>query len=1707
MMRFRRIAMFYLALLPASVFAEAQDLAMGSSVERHLPGDEQFMQWTRDAERLATQQGDEMAMRDVVVPTPETIKLQNVVPPIHFDSGVAEVPDSTIANLRAALESVRDKQNVRLHLVGHADNQPLSARLARRYGDNEGLSRERAGQVAELFQKTLELPPEAMSFEWAGDSKPIAGNETAAGRAQNRRVEVEVWYDEMKDATVTEEVLVKNDIRQVKVCRVETVCKMRYLDGHQHRARVRNLVAPLHYDEASVDVTPEFVGQVQRTLEHLADKQHVMVKFIGYTDNTALASREERIYGDQETLSKARARRVALAIQEQLQLPTESVDSEGHGTDRALASNDTQQGRAMNRRVEVEFWYDDSLQELPDEPQMCPGDPGAELVTRVYDSPRGELKPVMLEQGSPVFPPGYLDKLKLALSDVADKTNARVRFVGYTKNEGLDRRTALVYGDDIGLSAARARRTMEAVAQELQLTGKQTEFEGRGYLYSDDVVNAGFVQGDTSYVAVQVVYDEPAILDKYEGVDITPLTRDLKEAEPLATNLMRITVDGKPIDDKLRSSEDVQRCTDVAMQDAGIQFTYDSLADGKRLNVAANTETVQLYTINPAVVVAGPVRFRMYSNYGHYIDHAEVRIFDANAATPSEPLTVIPVGEDSYAEWRPDTQAFAGPVKELEYALRAYDAEGHFDETVARPLWIHADASAAELYANAQPKPGTVAAAQGESVPAALSPVALSSFGENALATQNIPVTGGTVRVQGGGLLPNQQVWVAGSPVPADPSGRFVGETLMPAGVHTAEVAVLDDEGAGNLYLRDLKIEQNDWLYAGMADVTWSQNDASKNAKLYVGEDAPYDFGSSLDGRIAMFATGKFGEGWGLTTSIDTREDELSNLFTNFLSKQPDELFRRIDPDYHYPTFGDDGTVQQLTATEGKMYVKVNKGDSYGMWGNFDVGYMQNELVQVDRGLYGGDAHYQSNDQTSFGEKKLSADLFGAEPGTIPSRQDFRGTGGSLYFLRHQDILTGSERVRIEVRDKVTGIVTGVVNLSPADYEIDYLQGTVVLSEPLASTVDDRLLVRAGATGGDEAYLVVRYEYTPGFEDISAVSVGGQVHYWLNDYVQVGVTGNDNSQIQDESSLKGADTTLRLTSSTWIKVQSGVTEGLLTQSLTSNDGGFFFQDDADPSFVNADANAYRTDVSIGLQDISDKLKGTATLYGQTIDAGYAAPGLETLTDTNAYGGTFNIPLTEALSVRGKSDAIDQKDRIHAEADEVNLKYQLDRHWSISTGARYDSREDDSPIVLPTQQTGDRTDGVVQIGYDPRNAPWSAYSFAQDTLDKSGTREDNNRYGLGGSYLMTDHLKLDGEVSDGDLGGIGGKIGTTYLQSDRTSMYMNYVVEDERIDNQFTSTGGRQGSLVTGMKTRFTDTSSLFAEERYRNGNSLTGLTHAAGVRLAPAQGFNFSATTDIGTLRDLQTDAKTDRVAGSVRVGYAFETLQLSTGVEYRDDKSQQIDLTDTTLKTWLYRNTFRWQMTPSSRLLGKLDLSTSDSSLGDFFAGEYTEGTLGYAYRPVENDRLNMLVKYTYFYNEPTVGQRTSANAVADYIQKSHIGAIDVNYAVTSKWSVGGKYAYRFGEMSLSRDDPQYFDNSAALYVLRTDYRFREKWELMVEGRLLDMTDISEHSAGTLLTVSRYVGEHFKVGVGYNFTDFSDDLTHLDYDAKGFFLNLTGAL
>ena len=534
---FRRISLLLLSCgftaLPAVHAEDVVDSRLGEPVERHLDDYQPFGTWTHDPSVLESEAGDRLETQQVVGEEIETVKLTGVVPPIRFESGVADIPGGYVERLGKILDGMRDRRNVRVHFVGHADSQPLSEGLAQVYGDNAGLSRERAGEVAEFFQLALGLPPDAISFEWAGDTRPIATNATADGRALNRRVEVEVWYDQPKESLREEEVLVTEDFKQVKVCRVETVCKLRYLEGHARRARVRNLVAPLRYEDDTTGPTEEFTRQVRQAVHNLRDKQNVRIRFIGYTDDVPLTGRAASIYGNHLALSKARAHRVALAMQETLELPSSAFESDGRGASLPVASNDTAQGRSLNRRVEVEFWYDDPLQQLSDEPQLCPAEEGDELVTKVYDPPWGRIEPLQLTNGRAVIPAGYTESLRRAMTDLTGRRSVRLRFIGYTANERLDRRTAMVYGDDVGLSAARAKRAMETVSGQMSLAASQAEHEGRGFVHSDDVVNAGFIRGEDSYVRVQVVYDELAPLDDYEGVDITRLTRELKPEEPL----------------------------------------------------------------------------------------------------------------------------------------------------------------------------------------------------------------------------------------------------------------------------------------------------------------------------------------------------------------------------------------------------------------------------------------------------------------------------------------------------------------------------------------------------------------------------------------------------------------------------------------------------------------------------------------------------------------------------------------------------------------------------------------------------------------------------------------------------------------------------------------------------------------------------------------------------------------------------------------------------------------------------------------------------------------------------------------------------------------------------------------------------------------------------------------------------------------------
>jgi hypothetical protein len=245
-----------------------------------------------------------------------------------------------------------------------------------------------------------------------------------------------------------------------------------------------------------------------------------------------------------------------------------------------------------------------------------------------------------------------------------------------------------------------------------------------------------------------------------------------------------------------------------------------------------------------------------------------------------------------------------------------------------------------------------------------------------------------------------------------------------------------------------------------------------------------------------------------------------------------------------------------------------------------------------------------------------------------------------------------------------------------------------------------------------------------------------------------------------------------------------------------------------------------------------------------------------------------------------------------------------------------------------------------------------------------------------------------------------------------------------------------------------------------------------------------------------------DRQAIGFSVGYRKDATRYAGALEYRHEDSSASG----TRETWLMKNTLGYQIDPDWRFLGRLNFSTSTSSGGAFQDGEYVELVTGYAWRPVKNDRWNTLFKYTYFYNLPSPGQLTNGVS-ADFAQKSHVLDVDTIYDLRPWVSVGGKLGVRRGELQDSKGAGNWYASTAWLGILRADWHWVHEWDLLTEVRMLDVTAASDRQSGALLAVYRHLDKHFKLGAGYNFTNFSDDLTDVSYRSHGWFVNLIGKM
>jgi len=107
-----------------------------------------------------------------------------------FPSGGWEISDAGKAVIAKMATMLAPTQQDKLVVNGYTDSAPIGPALQKQgITSNQMLSEKRADAVMQ-YLISQGVKPELVSAQGFGEADPIAPNETAQGRAQNRRVEI-----------------------------------------------------------------------------------------------------------------------------------------------------------------------------------------------------------------------------------------------------------------------------------------------------------------------------------------------------------------------------------------------------------------------------------------------------------------------------------------------------------------------------------------------------------------------------------------------------------------------------------------------------------------------------------------------------------------------------------------------------------------------------------------------------------------------------------------------------------------------------------------------------------------------------------------------------------------------------------------------------------------------------------------------------------------------------------------------------------------------------------------------------------------------------------------------------------------------------------------------------------------------------------------------------------------------------------------------------------------------------------------------------------------------------------------------------------------------------------------------------------------------------------------------------------------------------
>lgn len=921
---------------------------------------------------------------------------------------------------------------------------------------------------------------------------------------------------------------------------------------------------------------------------------------------------------------------------------------------------------------------------------------------------------------------------------------------------------------------------------------------------------------------------------------------------------------------------------------------------------------------------------------------------------------------------------------------------------------------------------------------------------------------------------PDNQVSVNDSKTTVDQDGRFTHALTLPQGHSDIRVVVVNPAGRRGMITRHIEVTDTRLFLLALADGQIGQLRTRGNLTA-AGQAAERDTYS--DGRVAYYLKGVIAGKYLITSAYDSDKQQPDGLFKDLGETGRKRLLTNLDPDKYYPVYGDASTVIQDASSDGKFYLALDSDELHLLVGNYALDLDDTELARYARSLYGVRAAYQSLARSRYGQPDTKVIAFGAETAQRAVTDELRATGGSLYYLSHRDVIEGSEHVSLVVRDATTGLTLArLPQARNQDYSVQYQEGRLLFTRPLTSVATSNAVISQAALAGNPVLLQIDYEVAT--DALDQTVSGGRARQQLGDHIAVGV-----SQVQDESSgrsyeLQGLDAELRLGRDSRIVVEHAESRGTGASTYVSDDGGLSFSEIPSSEFDAGAAWKLAAELDVG-EAFGRPDRVRVGGYVKRVEPGFRANGNSADPGSRKAGAHVELRLGDNDRAQWRNE----HEQLDAAAPGAAAETRTDTlAWTHQHGDAELTGE------LRSRETLDR-DGatLLESSLAAARLRWLATQRLtlrfehQQTLD--GAPQDQT--GVGADYRLSRTVSLTSSGSWGDLGDAA-LLGLSW-QRDGQRVYLNQRLSDDA--------GGDHQSTVLGGESAIGPRSKVYTEYQWDRADR-----EDRDIALVGAQrewqltsGLKLLASGEVSEID--ASSGRTRRNAVALGLNYADNGRWRYT---MRNELRTERGATDR--MQFLTSHHVEFKLDADFSLLGKYRISrTRDLDL-DSTEAELEERSIGLAYRPVAHDRFNALARYTQLFDQRplAVGEASAGRIGKDIV------STEWSYEINRHLEWVDKLAYKRRAENL--DGGPMIETHTWLAIHRLNYHVTRAIDIGGEYRSLVQREADDRRDGWLTEVAWEPHKHLRLGVGYNFTDFSDNVaSDQSYSTAGWFLRLQG--